>query len=60
MKKLVKMMTTSTGGGGGDGEEEEEEEEEEEKPSVERYLIVFLKFMQSAMPTIEYDFTTNG
>ena len=60
MKKLVKMMTTSTGGEGGDGEEEEEEEEEEEKPSVERYLIVFLKFMQSAMPTIEYDFTTNG
>jgi len=60
MKKLVKMMTTSTAGGGGDGEEEEEEEEEEEKPSVERYLIVFLKFMQSAMPTIEYDFTTNG
>ena len=54
MKKLVKMMA-STKNDGGDGEDEDEE-----KPSVERYLVVFLKFMQSAMPTIEYDFTTNG
>ena len=46
MKKLVKMITSG--------------EEEKEKLSVERYLVVFLKFMQSAMPTIEYDFTTNG
>jgi len=46
MKKLVKMITSG--------------EEENEKLSVERYLVVFLKFMQSAMPTIEYDFTTNG
>ena len=54
MKKLVKMMA-STKNDGWDGEDEDEE-----KPSVERYLVVFLKFMQSAMPTIEYDFTTNG
>ena len=38
MKKLVKMITSG--------------EEENEKLSVERYLVVFLKFMQSAMPIL--------
>eukprot|EP00924_Labyrinthula_sp_SR-Ha-C_P009489 snap_masked-scaffold_2-processed-gene-25.30-mRNA-1 protein AED:0.03 eAED:0.03 QI:0/0.5/0.33/1/1/1/3/18/280 len=28
-----------------------------EKPTVEQYLFVFLKFLQSVIPTIEYDFT---
>jgi len=27
--------------------------------SVNKYLIVFLKFMQAIIPTIEYDFTQN-
>jgi len=26
-------------------------------PSVEQYMFIFLKFMQSVMPTIEYDYT---
>lgn len=26
---------------------------------VHMYLIIFLKFMQSVIPTIEYDFTQN-
>ena len=26
---------------------------------VQKYLIVFLKFMQAIIPTIEYDFTQN-
>ena len=54
MKKLVRQMTKTTKDTDGSGEEKIE------TPSVERYLIVFLKFMQSAMPTIEYDYTTSG
>jgi len=26
-------------------------------PSVEQYLFIFLKFIQSVVPTIEYDYT---
>jgi ubiquitin-like-conjugating enzyme ATG3 len=26
-------------------------------PSVEQYLFIFLKFLQSVIPTIEYDYT---
>lgn len=28
-------------------------------PSVEQYMTIFLKFMQSVIPTIEYDFTSD-
>ena len=27
------------------------------EPSVEHYLLVFLKFIASVVPTIEYDYT---
>ena len=30
----------------------------EKVPKVEQYLFIFLKFMQSVIPTIEYDFTS--
>lgn len=30
-----------------------------ELPSVDQYLFIFLKFIQSVVPTIEYDFTTD-
>jgi ubiquitin-like-conjugating enzyme ATG3 len=26
-------------------------------PTVEQYLFIFLKFIQSVVPTIEYDYT---
>lgn len=26
-------------------------------PSVEQYMFIFLKFIQSVIPTIEYDYT---
>ena len=29
----------------------------EQTPTVEQYLFVFLKFIQSVVPTIEYDYT---
>jgi ubiquitin-like-conjugating enzyme ATG3 len=29
-------------------------------PSVEQYLPIFLKFMQSVIPTIEYDYTMDA
>jgi ubiquitin-like-conjugating enzyme ATG3 len=29
-------------------------------PNVEQYLPIFLKFMQSVIPTIEYDYTSNA
>ena len=51
VKNLIKKTTTAAGGGeeiqdnGGDG------------PSVEMYLFIFLKFVSSMIPTINYDFT---
>lgn len=27
-------------------------------PTVDQYLFIFLKFIQSVIPTIEYDYTT--
>jgi ubiquitin-like-conjugating enzyme ATG3 len=32
-------------------------EDEKEVPNVEQYLFIFLKFLQSVIPTIEYDYT---
>lgn len=31
----------------------------DQTPSVEQYLFVFLKFIQSVVPTIEYDYTVD-
>ena len=41
MKKLIEQTVTVTG----------------QDPSVEHYLLVFLKFIASVVPTIEYDYT---
>ena len=32
-------------------------EEEKKGPSIEMYLFIFLKFVSSIIPTINYDFT---
>ena len=47
MKTIVKNLTKAVEGGGGEVDE----------PSVEMYLFIFLKFVSSIIPTINYDFT---
>ncbi|KAL3799288.1 hypothetical protein HJC23_013013 [Cyclotella cryptica] len=48
MKTIVKNLTKESEGGGRD---------EKAGPSVEMYLFIFLKFVSSMIPTINYDFT---
>lgn len=44
----------------GDNAEEEEEEEEVSGIRVDQYLIIFLKFIASVTPGIEYDYTMDA
>jgi ubiquitin-like-conjugating enzyme ATG3 len=46
MKAIVRNLIKGTGEGDGD-----------EGPSVEAYIFIFLKFVSSMIPTINYDFT---
>lgn len=48
MKTIVKNLTKAVGGEGG---------EEARAPTVEMYIFIFLKFVSSIIPTINYDFT---
>lgn len=45
MKTIVRNLIKSTDGDGDEG------------PSVSLYLFIFLKFVSSIIPTINYDFT---
>ena len=47
MKTIVRNLIRATG----------EDGEEAEGPAVEMYLFIFLKFVSSIIPTINYDFT---
>jgi ubiquitin-like-conjugating enzyme ATG3 len=54
MKRIVDQMTSYDGSGDG-------------KPGlgahqvdVKQYMFIFLKFISSVIPTIEYDFTASG
>jgi len=49
MKTIVRNLIRSSSSGG--------EGEEDKGPSVEMYLFIFLKFVSSMIPTINYDFT---
>ncbi|OEU09077.1 Autophagy_C-domain-containing protein [Fragilariopsis cylindrus CCMP1102] len=40
-----------------DGDNEQDEQHQQQGPSVETYLFIFLKFVSSMIPTINYDFT---
>eukprot|EP00526_Cylindrotheca_closterium_P016641 CAMPEP_0113642394 /NCGR_PEP_ID=MMETSP0017_2-20120614/22272_1 /TAXON_ID=2856 /ORGANISM="Cylindrotheca closterium" /LENGTH=335 /DNA_ID=CAMNT_0000553817 /DNA_START=262 /DNA_END=1269 /DNA_ORIENTATION=- /assembly_acc=CAM_ASM_000147 len=51
VRNLMKNTTPTTEGQG------EEEEAKVNGPSVEMYLFIFLKFVSSMIPTINYDFT---
>ena len=35
----------------------ENQQEGGAEPQLEQYLLIFLKFIQSVVPTIDYDFT---
>jgi ubiquitin-like-conjugating enzyme ATG3 len=48
MKAIVRNLVKGSGDGDGDGDE---------GPSVESYIFIFLKFVSSMIPTINYDFT---
>ena len=51
MKTIVRnLIKSSEAEAANDGEEEK-------GPSVEMYLFIFLKFVSSMIPTINYDFT---
>ncbi|KAL5107610.1 Ubiquitin-like-conjugating enzyme ATG3 [Taenia crassiceps] len=52
MKKLMEMIESSTASTGG-------AETSGRQLGVHQYLVVFLKFVQTVIPTIEYDFTRN-
>ena len=54
MKTIVKNLTRAVGS---DGEGKEEGSEDARAPTVEMYLFIFLKFVSSIIPTINYDFT---
>jgi ubiquitin-like-conjugating enzyme ATG3 len=45
MKRFAKVVASGEGG------------EEKGEFQIEHYMILFLKFMSSVIPTIEYDFT---
>ena len=51
MKTIVKNLTREN------GEEGEEGKSSSNGPTVEMYLFIFLKFVSSMIPTINYDFT---
>jgi ubiquitin-like-conjugating enzyme ATG3 len=53
MKTIVRNLTKSVEGENSEGEAEAESR----GPTVEMYLFIFLKFVSSIIPTINYDFT---
>ncbi|KAL6926120.1 hypothetical protein ACO0SA_001661 [Hanseniaspora valbyensis] len=54
MKLLMNRMKESK------DDEVENEEQKDESISVDIYLVIFLKFMNSVVPTMQYDFTMDG
>jgi len=53
MKTIVRnLMNTST-----TANPDNAEQQQQQGPSVEMYLFIFLKFVSSIIPTINYDFT---
>ena len=57
MKKLAAVAASGGGGGGGGASAGGSAPPPPSALPVERYLILFLKFIAAVIPTIEYDFT---
>jgi ubiquitin-like-conjugating enzyme ATG3 len=55
MKAIVRNLIKTTPAA--EGEEAGPEQQQTNGPSVEMYLFIFLKFVSSMIPTINYDFT---
>jgi ubiquitin-like-conjugating enzyme ATG3 len=60
MKRILDEMMTSLPAEDSHGEEKSRDTtpaESPAQPTVNQYLFIFLKFLQSVIPTIEYDYT---
>jgi ubiquitin-like-conjugating enzyme ATG3 len=58
MKAIVKNLIKASQAEAAAGQQEEgDETKQNQGPSVEMYLFIFLKFVSSMIPTINYDFT---
>ena len=60
VQNLIKASGTTTGGGGGGGGDSKNEDDAAGAgPAVDvtQYLFIFLKFVSSIIPTVNYDFT---
>lgn len=58
MKAIVKNLIKATDKQTAAAEEgDEAAQQQQQGPSVEMYLFIFLKFVSSMIPTINYDFT---
>ena len=55
MHRLAAVVSGNGGGGGDDDEAATESPVKEFK--IEHYMVLFLKFISSVVPTIEYDYT---
>jgi len=62
VRNLMKPATDGRSGGYGNGNGNDDDDDDDDGeplnvPSVENYLFIFLKFVSSMIPTINYDFT---
>ena len=57
MKTIVKNLTKAAASSTADGSKDDSGTGEAKGPSVEMYIFIFLKFVSSIIPTINYDFT---
>ena len=57
MKAIVKNLVKGKGNSSSQEETEMDGDDQPKGPAVETYLFIFLKFVSSMIPTINYDFT---
>jgi len=59
MKKIVKNLIKAPSNNSTSSQQQDNNNATPTGPSVEMYLFIFLKFVNSIIPTINYDFTIN-
>ena len=57
MKAIVKNLIKADGNNGDEQKASLDGDDKPAGPAVETYLFIFLKFVSSMIPTINYDFT---